>query len=65
MKWLTYKLPEHLVIHYGILLVLITAVMPVFILGKDLNSWHLFNNFIIFDVIYYICFEKFNFTIDE
>lgn len=65
MKWLTYKLPEHLVIHYGVMLMLITVIMPVFFLDRDLDSWGYFSNFIIFDIIYYICFEKFRFTIDD
>jgi C4-dicarboxylate transporter len=60
-----YKVPEHLVVHYGILLMIITVFMPMYILDKQLNSTHYFNNFIIFDVLYYIVFEKLNFTNNE
>jgi len=64
MKWLMYKVPEHLVVHYGIMLMYITVLMPMYILDRPLDSIHYFNNFIIFDVIYYIFYEKLNFTND-
>jgi len=60
-----YKVPEHLVVHYGILLIVITVFMPMYVFDKQLNSTHYFNNFIIFDVLYYIFFEKLNFTNNE
>lgn len=65
MDWLLYRVPENRVMHYGILLMLVTVFMPIFLLDRHLESLHYFNNFIIFDVIYYVVFEKFNFTNDE
>jgi hypothetical protein len=65
MDWLLYRVPEHRVLHYGILLMVITVLMPIYFLDRELESIHYFNNFIIFDVLYYIMFEKFNFTNDE
>jgi hypothetical protein len=65
MDWLLYRVPEHRVLHYGILLMVITVLMPIYFLDRELESIHYFNNFLIFDVLYYIMFEKFNFTNDE
>lgn len=65
MDWLLYRVPEHRVIHYGILLMIITVFMPMYILDRELDSIHYFNNFIIFDVLYYIFYEKFNFTNED
>lgn len=65
MDWLLYRVPEHRVIHYGILLMIVTVLMPMYILDRQLDSIHYFNNFIIFDVLYYIFFEKFNFTNED
>jgi hypothetical protein len=65
MDWLLYRVPEHRVIHYGILMMMITVFMPMYILDRQLNSIHYFNNFIIFDVLYYIFFEKLNFTNED
>ena len=65
MDWLLYRVPEHRVIHYGILMMIITVFMPMFILDRQLDSIHYFNNFIIFDVLYYIFYEKFNFTNED
>lgn len=65
MDWLLYRVPQHRVMHYGILMMMITVFMPMYILDRQMDSIHYFNNFIIFDVIYYLVFEKFNFTNDE
>ncbi len=65
MDWLLYRVPQHRVMHYGILMMVITVFMPMYILDRQMDSIHYFNNFIIFDVIYYLVFEKFNFTNDE
>lgn len=65
MDWLFYRVPEHRVIHYGILLMIVTVLMPMYFLDRQLNSIHYFNNFIIFDVLYYIFFEKLNFTNED
>jgi hypothetical protein len=65
MDWLLYRVPEHRVIHYGILMMMITVFMPMYILDRQLDSIHYFNNFIIFDVLYYIFFEKLNFTNED
>jgi hypothetical protein len=46
------------------MLMIITVFMPMYILDRPLDSIHYFNNFIIFDVIYYIFYEKLNFTND-
>ena len=65
MDWLLYRVPEHRVMHYGIMMMMITVFMPMYILDRQLASIHYFNNFIIFDVLYYIFFEKLNFTNED
>jgi hypothetical protein len=65
MNYLLYRVPEHLVIHYGILMIIVTVFVPIFFLDRDLTSYVFFNNFIIFDVLYYILFEKLNFTNED
>jgi hypothetical protein len=64
MDWLLYRVPEDRVMHYGIMLMIITVFVPMYILDRQLDSIHYFNNFIIFDVLYYIFYEKLNFTND-
>ena len=65
MDWLMYAVPEQRVMHYVALLTIITVFMPMFILNKPWDSVDYFNHFIIFDGLYYIFFEKFNFTNDD
>jgi len=65
MNWLLYSVPEHRVMHYGILMMISTVFVPMYILDRQLESIHYFNNFIIFDVLYYIFFGKLNFTNED
>jgi hypothetical protein len=65
MNWLMYAVPEQRVMHYVALLTIITVFMPMFILNKPWDSVDYFNRFIIFDGLYYVFFEKLNFTNDD
>lgn len=60
-----YKLPLQLLTHYVIILLISTIVMPIYVFNKELNITHFFNNFIIFDVLYYLFFAKLIFTNNE
>lgn len=65
MNWLTYAVPREGLLHYVVLLLLVMYVGPYLLLNRDPKFIELVNNYLIFDLLYYLFFIKLRLTDEE
>lgn len=65
MNWLTYAVPRERLLHYVVLALIVMYVGPYLLLNRDPKFIELVNNYLIFDLLYYLFFIKLRLTDEE